>query len=269
MTSPFVPGPPLRIAGAPGGPLAGLTFAAKDLQYYSLASDADPLGQDPLTVVEAPILRPDARLRDEGRSLLIEEFAPEHTTAFSILRAIAAGRVQLQEMSAVTGIPPTALPKDLRRLQDDFQLVERELPLGDAAGRLGRHDRVLALIRRDLPTLEGRTYETLMHRGTREGDERLRLAFEPDAVGRWWNPQGVEIDVVARSGKGTEAFFGEWHLSAGKVDRALLHGPRQKAAQVPWARALKKAHHGLFSIGRASPTIRAEAKALAITLWEL
>jgi len=31
MTSPFVPGPVLRIAGAPVGPLAGLTFAAKDL----------------------------------------------------------------------------------------------------------------------------------------------------------------------------------------------------------------------------------------------
>ena len=31
MTSPFVPGPPVRIAGTPGGPLAGLTFAAKDL----------------------------------------------------------------------------------------------------------------------------------------------------------------------------------------------------------------------------------------------
>ena len=31
MTSPFVPGPVLRIAGAPDGPLAGLTFAAKDL----------------------------------------------------------------------------------------------------------------------------------------------------------------------------------------------------------------------------------------------
>jgi amidase len=31
VTSPFVAGPPLRIAGAPGGPLAGLTFAAKDL----------------------------------------------------------------------------------------------------------------------------------------------------------------------------------------------------------------------------------------------
>src|SRR5258706_1930294 len=31
MTSPFVPGPVLRIAGAPGAPLAGLPFAAKDL----------------------------------------------------------------------------------------------------------------------------------------------------------------------------------------------------------------------------------------------
>jgi amidase len=31
VTNPFVPGPALRIAGAPGGPLAGLTFAAKDL----------------------------------------------------------------------------------------------------------------------------------------------------------------------------------------------------------------------------------------------
>ena len=31
MTSPFVPGSAVRIAGAPTGPLAGLTFAAKDL----------------------------------------------------------------------------------------------------------------------------------------------------------------------------------------------------------------------------------------------
>jgi amidase len=31
MTDPFVPGPRARIAGRPGGPLSGLTFAAKDL----------------------------------------------------------------------------------------------------------------------------------------------------------------------------------------------------------------------------------------------
>jgi len=31
VTSPFVPGPPVHVPGAPAGPLAGLTFAAKDL----------------------------------------------------------------------------------------------------------------------------------------------------------------------------------------------------------------------------------------------
>src|SRR5437764_12107378 len=31
MTSPFVPGTAVHVAGAPSGPLAGLTFAAKDL----------------------------------------------------------------------------------------------------------------------------------------------------------------------------------------------------------------------------------------------
>jgi len=31
VTSPFVAGPPVRVPGAPNGPLAGLTFAAKDL----------------------------------------------------------------------------------------------------------------------------------------------------------------------------------------------------------------------------------------------
>src|SRR6266704_6327584 len=31
MTSPFVPGPPVRIAASPNGPLAGLMLAAKDL----------------------------------------------------------------------------------------------------------------------------------------------------------------------------------------------------------------------------------------------
>jgi amidase len=31
VSSPFVPGPPVRIVGAPGGPLGDLTFAAKDL----------------------------------------------------------------------------------------------------------------------------------------------------------------------------------------------------------------------------------------------
>src|SRR4029079_3226697 len=35
VTSPFVPGSSVRVPGAPSGPLAGLTFAAKDLFHVA------------------------------------------------------------------------------------------------------------------------------------------------------------------------------------------------------------------------------------------
>src|SRR2546428_813530 len=55
MTSPFVPGPPVRIAGAPRGPLTGLTFAANDL------FDArPPKGRPAFTVRWARARTPDA-----------------------------------------------------------------------------------------------------------------------------------------------------------------------------------------------------------------
>jgi AAA+ ATPase superfamily predicted ATPase len=264
-------------------------------KYYALADDAGLLGDDPLTLIDAMILRPDAPLRDEGKALLVEEFGREHTTAFAILRAIASGKVQLGEIADATGIPVTALPKELRRLQEEFALVEREIPLGDRTGRLGRYrlqdpfltfwfryiypfqsqleagrpDKVLALVRRDLPTVEGEVFETLIHRRISQGDPALKFPFDPDIVGRWWDRQGTEIDVVARTRTGTEAFFGECRLSADKVDRALLHNLPGKVERVSWRHAIRTAHYGVFTCGRVSPTIRDEARALKIALWEL
>lgn len=50
--SPFVPGPPIRIEGHPGGPLSGLTFAAKDLfdvaGYPTRAGNPDWARQNPI-----------------------------------------------------------------------------------------------------------------------------------------------------------------------------------------------------------------------------
>ncbi len=264
-------------------------------KYYSLAQDADLLGGDPLTLVEALILTPDAVLREEGKSLLVEEFGREHTTAFSILRAIAGGKVQVREISDTTGIPVTALPKEIRRLETEHRLVEREVPIGDRTGRLGRYrledpfltfwfryvypfesqlaggrtDKVLAFVRRDLPALEGWTFESLIRRRVAGADPSLRLPFDPDDVGRWWNRRGDEIDVVATARGGKTSFFGECRLSASRVDRALLHGLRARAALVPWRDAVEEAHYGVFTIGRVSETIRDEARRLDIALREL
>ena len=71
MTSAFVPGPPLRIAGAPDGPLAGLTFAAKDLfdvaGYPTGGGNPDWARQHPLPTRHAWAVQ---RLLDAGATLI-------------------------------------------------------------------------------------------------------------------------------------------------------------------------------------------------------
>ena len=71
MTSPFVPGSSLRIAGAPGGPLAGLTFAAKDLfdvaGHPTGGGNPDWARQNPVPTRHAWAVQ---RLLDAGATLI-------------------------------------------------------------------------------------------------------------------------------------------------------------------------------------------------------
>ena len=71
VTSPFVAGPPLRIAGAPGGPLAGLTFAAKDLfdvaGHPTGGGNPDWARQNPVPARHAWAVQ---RLLDAGATLI-------------------------------------------------------------------------------------------------------------------------------------------------------------------------------------------------------
>ncbi|MGH7388746.1 MAG: amidase [Candidatus Rokuibacteriota bacterium] len=71
MTSPFVAGPSLRIAGALDGPLAGLTFAAKDLfdvaGYPTGGGNPDWARQHPIPTRHARAVQ---RLLDAGATLI-------------------------------------------------------------------------------------------------------------------------------------------------------------------------------------------------------
>ncbi len=71
MSSPFVAGPAPRIAGAPGGPLAGLTFAAKDLfdvaGYPTGGGNPDWARQNPVPARHAWAVQ---RLLDAGATLI-------------------------------------------------------------------------------------------------------------------------------------------------------------------------------------------------------
>src|SRR5881396_4366182 len=71
MTSPFVPGPPVRIAGAPRGPLTGPTFAAKDLfdvaGHPTGGGNPDWARQNPVPTRHAWAVQ---RLLDAGATLI-------------------------------------------------------------------------------------------------------------------------------------------------------------------------------------------------------
>ncbi len=71
VTSPFVAGPSLRIAGAPSGPLAGLTFAAKDLfdvtGHPTGGGNPDWARQNPVPARHAWAVQ---RLLDAGATLI-------------------------------------------------------------------------------------------------------------------------------------------------------------------------------------------------------
>jgi amidase len=70
-TSPFVPGPPVRVAGAATGPLAGLTFAAKDLfdvaGHPTGGGNPDWARQNPVPTRHAWAVQ---RLLDAGATLI-------------------------------------------------------------------------------------------------------------------------------------------------------------------------------------------------------
>ena len=71
VSSPFVPGPALRIAGTPNGPLAGLTFAAKDLfdvaGHPTGGGNPDWARQNPVPTRHAWAVQ---RLLDAGATLI-------------------------------------------------------------------------------------------------------------------------------------------------------------------------------------------------------
>jgi amidase len=71
VTTPFVAGPPVRVAGAPSGPLAGLTFAAKDLfdvaGHRTGGGNPDWARQHPIPTRHAWAVQ---RLLDAGATLI-------------------------------------------------------------------------------------------------------------------------------------------------------------------------------------------------------
>jgi len=76
-----------------------------------------------------------APLKDEAKNILILEFGSENRTYFSILEALAGGMKSSSEISDVTGIEITTLPKYLEDLTEVYELTEKASPLLSKKGK--------------------------------------------------------------------------------------------------------------------------------------
>lgn len=72
-----------------------------------------------------------AQLKDEGESILRQEFGNAYVKYYGILEAIHAGHVSMKEISQVVGIRSTTFAKYMKALQHDFRIVGRVVPFGE------------------------------------------------------------------------------------------------------------------------------------------
>jgi AAA+ ATPase superfamily predicted ATPase len=165
-----------------------------------------------------------AQLRDEGESILRQEFGNAYTKYYSILQAIHSGHVSMNEISQEVGVRSTTLTKYMKALQQDFRIIGRTVPFGENPFRSKKglyfiQDNTLAFWfsrvygKRTPPTVEEENFliskrfellcrEFLADYLTKKGEIVQR-------TGKWWgnvqvlkgNSEQRDIDLVVETEK--------------------------------------------------------------------
>ena len=177
-----------------------------------------------LQAIDTLLLKKDGRLREEPKNLLEYENLEVHARYNSILQALSEGKEVMQEIQDFTHLTAADMTAYLKKLDTLLDLIERNDPLL-GKGRLGRYrikdnffrfwyrfifpnQTALSLgntqlvsdsIKKDLNSYIGRIFEEvvmdLLIRYQNKSINGAHISFEN--IGKWWNRQGEEIDVVA------------------------------------------------------------------------
>ena len=215
--------------------------------------------------IAARILNKGESLYEEPLHLLREEQEiRDPATYFAVVRAIAAGRTRVGEISSATGIPTPNLTKMLARLEALGYLKARAplSPTGPERKRSsyrlvdpffrfwfrfvfpnrsllerGRVKEVLGIVERDFDTYMGLAFEDCCREwvGRHASAEHFGAAQQ---LGSWWSRDGqVEVDVVGAS-RGRYELLGscKWARSAGTEVLGQLLAHRNELPKAAGAR---------------------------------
>jgi hypothetical protein len=161
------------------------------------------------------IISSDSVFINEGRAILVEEFGKDYDTYFSILSAIASGHTRRSEIETIIG---KEIGGYLTRLEDDYGIIKKEIPLGAKALtknavytihdnffsfwfrfifkyghmlEIGAYEQMRTIIRRDYQPFSGKMLERYFYDKAAESGKYTIL-------GRWWDRKGEnEIDLIA------------------------------------------------------------------------
>lgn len=227
--------------GATGGDLLALWAVTGGVaKYVATLLDAGAVGTD---ATIAAVFREDSPFLEEGRMLLSDEFGGESATYFTILSAIARGANSRNAIEQIVGRP---VGGHLTRLERDYRLVSKRLPLFAQSGRQLRYaledpfyafwfrfvfkydyaiqirawEKLRQIVRRDFDAFAGHALEGLFR-------ARFAACGEWTRMGAWWDRKGEnEIDIVAEDELARRAAFYEVKRDANRFDIRLL---RRKA----------------------------------------
>ncbi len=218
-------------------------------KYYVMLDEQGLKGAKVPEILKKSFFSDFPLLRDEVKSMLVEDFGANYSVPFSILEAIAHGYGRFTEISDKTGIKRESLSKYIQTLRDDFGLITAISPVTkdrrskstryrisdnlidfwfrfvfsqSSLIETGNFDAALARALASLPAFVSARFEDVVRDSVRK-----KLGYE--ITGSWWSRTGEEIDVLALSRGKREALFGEVKWRNRKIACKALEDLKRKA----------------------------------------
>ncbi len=217
--------------------------------------------------IKAKILEKTSFLYNEPTNLLFEEFRTPAPYS-SILQAISEGYVKFSEISEISKIQSSRLPKYLMILER-VGLIGKEIPVGDKKIKIkttrykvkdnfyrfwfkfifknkftieqGLQDEVFALIKNEFRPYVGRVFEEVCKELIIE--EKL---FNLTKIGRWWE-KDKEIDIIGLNEATEEIIFCECKWQEGVDAEKIIKELNEKTKYVKLGGKNRKEKFAVFA----------------------
>ena len=243
-------------------------------KYYELIEKLEKFEFKKL-IIDNFILYP-RPLYEEVKTMLKEEFGKENKTFFSILSAISQGKNKHYEIAGYLGKKQTDITKYMAMLQEDFELIKRELPaIGGKRGiyeiknniisfwfssvwqynqyfETGQEEKVAELVGKSFNKFISFKFEKIIYELI--SLHQIILPCEFTKIGRQWGKfrgeegkNTYELDLVALNEKTNEILFVEckWQdkINAEEIVKELA----EKSNYINWNNQNRKESFAVFA----------------------